>query len=1070
MIVLIGETGSGKSTQLAQFIADSGLSNDAIVCTQPRKIAAATLAERVKEESSGCYEEGSIIFQPAFSSSQSFSSSKVVYMTDHCLLQHYMHDKNLNGISCIIIDEAHERSLNTDLLLAMIRDLLGHRPYLRLVIMSATADAKQLSNYYFGCDIMHVSGRNFSVDIKYVNSACGEGSPGTIPQYVSEAVRVAKEVHNTEKICNTERKGTILVFLTSQMEVEWACENFVAPFAVALPLHGKLSHEEQYRIFQEFPKERKVIFATNLAETSLTIPGVKYVIDSGKVKESFFDPKTGMNVLRVCNISKSSALQRAGRAGRTEPGVCYRLYDIADFEKMPDCQEPEIRRVHLGVAVLKILALGIKNVQDFQFVDSPSDQAIDMAVRNLVQLGAIALKNDVYKLTGAGRYLVKLGVEPRLGKLIYSCYNHHYGREGLVLAAVMANASSIFCRVGTLVDKLKSDSLKVRFCHHSGDLFTLLSVYKEWESIHWDRRNKWCWENSINAKSMRRCNETVKELQDCLKRELGVNIPSTWVWNPLKTTVVDDHLKKIILSCLSENVAMFSGHDKLGYKVALTGKHVQLHPSSSLLVFNRKPSWVVFGEILSLSYPYLVCVTAFEFESLSALSPPPLFDPLRLESQKLQFRVIMGFGKTLLRRFCGKKNINLDQLEKRFQEKFSDEQIRILMDIDLNQVSLAAPSEAIEEVFAAVNDLLECQKKWMQNECQLMCLYKGPASSVPMALFGAGAEIKHLELQRRDLSVNVCHQNAHAIDDKELLTFIERTACGSICCVKKFLGQDNDDKEKWGRITFMTPDAANRALESDQIEFCGGRLKFLPSQTSSGNFTFPSIRAKVSFPRRLSKGVAVITTDILEVNTLLAQLSNLVIGGKNVRSQISNWGADKVAVVGIPREVQEREVFDAIRNSTDRRILMHKLLRGDPPQNNPSFGECEEAITREISAFMPKGNHNTHQFQVEVFPPQPRDVYTRATINFDGRLHLEAAKALEHIDGKVLPGCLPWQKIQCEQMFQSTIFCPARVYHAIKDQLNALLSRLDNARGTYLKFSFKHIYDIAHSLLVLTHS
>ena len=454
--VLIGETGSGKSTQLVQFLADSGVaSSESIVCTQPRKIAALTLADRVREESNGCYEEDSV---RAFSSAEKFSS-KVVFMTDNCLLQHYIKDRSLPGVSCVIIDEAHERSLNTDLVLALLKDLLCKRVDLRLVIMSATADAYQLSEYFFGCEILRVTGRNFPVEIIYTPGSDTEGTSvvGRVAPYADDVVKKAMEVHRTE------RDGTILAFLTSQAEVEWACERFISPSAVALPLHGKLSFEEQFRVFQSHPGRRKVIFATNIAETSLTVPGVKYVIDSGMVKESKYEARTGMSILKVCRVSKSSAQQRAGRAGRTEAGRCYRLYSKHEFTSMSLNQEPEIRRVHLGVAILRILALGVDNIADFDFIDAPDPEAVVMAVKNLVQLGAVVEKNGVLELTQEGHCLVKLGLEPKLGKLILGCFRHRMGKEGIVLAAVMANASSIFCRVGNLDDKMKADCLKVRY-------------------------------------------------------------------------------------------------------------------------------------------------------------------------------------------------------------------------------------------------------------------------------------------------------------------------------------------------------------------------------------------------------------------------------------------------------------------------------------------------------------------------------------------------------------------------------------------------------------------------------
>ncbi|XWS44977.1 hypothetical protein CRYUN_Cryun15aG0096200 [Craigia yunnanensis] len=1047
IMVLIGETGSGKSTQLVQFLADSGIAgNESIVCTQPRKIAAISLAQRVREESIGCFDDNSVICYPTFSSAQQFDS-KVIYMTDHCLLQHYMNDRNLSGISCIIVDEAHERSLNTDLLLALVKDLLSRRFDLRLVIMSATANANQLSDYFFGCGIFRLMGRNFPVDIKYVPCATeGTSGSGMVASYVSDVMRMAAEVHKTEK------EGNILAFLTSQMEVEWACDNFEAPNAVVLPLHGKLSFEEQFRVFQNYPGKRKVVFATNIAETSLTIPGIKYVIDSGMVKESKFEPGTGMNVLKVCWISQSSANQRAGRAGRTEPGRCYRLYTVSDFESMPSNQEPEIRRVHLGIAVLRILALGIKNVQSFDFVDAPSSKAIDMATRNLIQLGAIVEKNGLFELTDEGRYLVKLGIEPRLGKLILSCFHCGLRREGLVLAAVMANASSIFCRVGNDDDKVKADCLKVQFCHRNGDLFTLLSVYKEWEALPYNRKNKWCWENSINAKSMRRCQDTVTELEICLQKELAVIIPSYLLWDPHKSTEHDKFLKAIILSSLAENVAMYSGYDQLGYEVALTGQHVQLHPSCSLLIFGQKPSWVVFGELLSITNQYLVCATAFDFESLATLDPPPLFDASKMESRKLQVKAMTGLGSTLLKKFCGKSNNNLRSLLSQIRTACIDERIGVKVNVDQNEILLFASSMDMQKVLAFVTEVLECERKWLLNECMEKCLFHGRSASPSVALFGAGAEIKHLEVDKRYLTVDVFHSNLNALEDKELLMFFEKYSNGSICSVHKSQanGQESDDKEKWGKITFLTPDAARKAAELDGVDFAGSVLKVLPSQTSFGGdhkmFSFPAVKAKVYWPRRPSKGFGIVKCDLVDVGFIIDDFSSLVIAGKYVRCEVSRKSVDAVAIYGIDKELSEAEIWDTLCSATERKIHDFFLVRGDAVEN-PTCGSCEEALQREISPFMPKRNPHTNCCRVQVFQPEPKETFMKALITFDGRLHLEAAKALEQLEGKVLPGCLSWQKIRCQQLFHSSISCSSSVYAVIKKQLDSLLASFRHLKG-----------------------
>ncbi|CAH8281561.1 unnamed protein product [Eruca vesicaria subsp. sativa] len=1045
--VLIGETGSGKSTQLVQFLADSGIaSTESIVCTQPRKIAALTLADRVREESSGCYEEeDSVRCTP----STEKISSKVVFMTDNCLLQQFIKDRSLSGVSCIIIDEAHERSLNSDLLLALLKDLLCKRVDLRLVIMSATADAYKLSEYFFGCGILCVTGRNFPVEILYSPSSDTEGTSvvARVAPYADDVVKKAMEVHRTEK------EGTILAFLTSQAEVEWACERFVAPSAVALPLHGKLSFEEQFRVFQIHPGRRKVIFATNIAETSLTIPGVKYVIDSGMVKESKYEARTGMSILKVCKVSKSSAQQRAGRAGRTEAGRCYRLYSKQEFESMSLNQEPEIRRVHLGVAVLRILALGVDTIADFDFIDAPDPEAIVMAVKNLVQLGAVAEKNGVLELTQEGHCLVKLGLEPKLGKLILGCFRHRMGKEGIVLAAVMANASSIFCRVGNFEDKMKADCLKVKFCNHNGDLFTLLSVYKEWASLPRERRNKWCWENSLNAKSMRRCEDTVKELEICIERELSLVTPSYWVWNLTEgNNKHEKHLKMVILASLAENVAMYTGYDQLGYEVALTGQQVQLHPSCSLLAFGHKPNWVVFGELLSVTDQYLVCVTAFDFEALSILDPPPPFDASQINEWRLRVKKVAGCSSTLLKRFCGKSNRSLLSIVSRARSLCVDERINIQVDVDQNEILLFARPHDMDKVSTLVNDALECEKKWMRSECLEKYIYHG-RGQVPMALFGSGAQIKHLEVDQRFLTVDVIYYGDSCLDDRELLTFLEKEIDGCICSIHKFSGnkQDCNETEKWGRITFLTPESAMKATEIQKFDLNGSVLKLFPSLSASGGIfkmpSFPSVKAMIRWPLKESCGKGVLKCASGDIRSIFGGASSGSVMGTGYFFKTNRKYSDSILITNIDRTLSDAEVLEVLELATQRTDLEFFLLRNEIV-HCPLLTDCEKMLHERIFACLSSRNPDPNCVQVKVSEPKEKSYFVKALITFDGRLHLEAAKALQELDGDfLLPGCHPWQKIICEQKFQSSIICPAFIYNIVKRQLNAKLASFKRQTG-----------------------
>ncbi|GJS09143.1 ATP-dependent RNA helicase DEAH11, chloroplastic-like protein [Tanacetum coccineum] len=584
--------------------------------------------------------------------------------------------------------------------------------------------------------------------------------------------------------------------------------------------------------------------------------------------------------------------------------------------------------------------------------------AIETAVKSLIQLGAVILENGVHKLTKDGKMLVKLGIEPRLGKMILKSFENRLGREGLVLAAVMANSSSIFCRVGNEEDKQKSDCLKVQFCHKSGDLFTLLSVYRKWECVPRDQRNQWCWVNSINAKSMRRCQEAVQEMEICLQQELNIIIPTYWRWNPEVNTDSDKILKEIILSALAENVAMYTGNDNLGYEVASTGSHVQLHPSCSLLMFGERPNWVVFGEIIAMPNQYLVCVTSIDFDSLKNLSPPP-FDISQIDSRKLQLKVLTGFGTTLLKRFCGKSNSGLRYIQSHIRDTINDDRVKLEVSVDHNEVNIFASSEHMERVCEFVNSVLEREAKWLHNECLEKCLYPGRHVSPPVALFGAGAEIKHLELEKKCL-----------------------TSIGSVGLVKI---QDN---EKWGRVTFLTPETAEKATKLTPIEFKGLSLKIVPSRSTFGGdnkfLSFPAVKAKVSWPRRRTKGYAFVKCNPDDVSRPLKS-------------------TDSVMLYVLEVDLFEAELFDALITKTNRKILSVWLPRGVVVENPPLLA-LEEALLRELSLLMPVGNSKNECVSVHIFPGEPIDYFMKAEISFDGSLLLEAAKALEQIDGKALRG------------------------------------------------------------------
>ncbi|XP_072029145.1 ATP-dependent RNA helicase DHX15-like [Amphiura filiformis] len=424
--VIQAETGSGKSTQVPQYLMEflqsqtsSNNIEKGIVCTQPRPMAAITLAQRIAEEYD-C-EVGHEVGFVAGNKKKVSNKTLATFMTDRTLINFCLTDpKYIGNYSYVVIDEAHERSVDTDILLAMLKkEQIDNNKQFTIIIMSATIDVDLFSRYFDGCPVIEIPGRTFPVDIEW----CSEGQTFGNDDYVTRAVETSYDIHVNEDI-----EGDILVFLTSQVEIDRACRNLRRKLGITqgghgddnvdiLPLHGKLQPNDLFKVLKKTRNGiRKIVFATNIAETSVTIPGVKYVIDTGMVKELQYDTKKSMSMLKVTNVTQASAEQRKGRAGRTGPGKCYRLYSHEEFQEMDQSMKPEILRVHLGMTVMKLLQMGVRDVDKFDFVESPEPGAIEQAMKTLILLGAV--KDEDRTLTDVGNAMVKLPVEPRLAKLI----------------------------------------------------------------------------------------------------------------------------------------------------------------------------------------------------------------------------------------------------------------------------------------------------------------------------------------------------------------------------------------------------------------------------------------------------------------------------------------------------------------------------------------------------------------------------------------------------------------------------------------------------------------------------
>ena len=604
--ILTAETGSGKSTQLVQYLHESGFAKSGvIVCTQPRKVAAMSLAEYVSSELQ--QKLGTLVGYKTGVYSRLCKQTKILYVTDHALLNECVRDPSLSKYSCIIVDEAHERSLHTDVLLAFIKQILTVCLNLRVVITSATIDP-EIFKQYFGaqCPVMAIKGRLFPVEVFYDVTASNPTSTVNqppnykkLPDYVKKAVDFVKELHVTEP------KGDILVFLTSPGEVEQACyvlEEYTRAqrSAIVLALHGKLQPEDQQKVFKTYPK-RKIVFSTNVAETSVTIPGIKYIVDSGLAKELSFDSKKNMNSLEVRMISKSSADQRKGRAGRTSEGKCYRLYSEDTYNDMPQRTLPEILRTTLSGTVLKLHELGVKDVHKFDFIEAPDHAALDMAIKVLNFLGAV----DGGCLTNIGKKMSLLPIDPRLSKIVLDSFTEKLISEAVASVSISSLASTIFFRGSTDEMKEQNDVQKSTFCQPEGDQITYLVTYNEWLSQKQSHRIAWCQAKSVNAKSMKIVRETIKELQLILKQHLHYSCHT----ESLDIERASEKLPYLYFKAFANNICAFLGHEKIGYyNPSLPEEALVVFPGSSLSFLNLNPPLLAFEKTLKTSQHFLLQV------------------------------------------------------------------------------------------------------------------------------------------------------------------------------------------------------------------------------------------------------------------------------------------------------------------------------------------------------------------------------------------------------------------------------------------------------------------------------
>uniref|UniRef100_A0A7E4UXC1 RNA helicase n=1 Tax=Panagrellus redivivus TaxID=6233 RepID=A0A7E4UXC1_PANRE len=602
ILIVVGETGSGKTTQMTQYLVEAGLTKRGkIGCTQPRRVAATSVAKRVAEEY-GCSLGQEVGYTIRFEDCTG-PDTIIKYMTDGMLLRESLLDPEMSQYSCIMLDEAHERTVNTDVLFGLLKQAARKRPELKLIVTSATLDSVKFSEYFFGAPIFQIPGRTFPVEILYTREPESD--------YVDAALMTVLQIHLTEP------PGDILVFLTGQEEIDTACEilhermkrisegktgSNRVPELQAWPVYGALPSEMQSRIFDPAPPgTRKVVIATNIAETSLTIDGIYYVVDPGFVKQKIYNPKSCMDSLVVTPISQAAANQRAGRAGRTGPGKCYRLYTERAFrDEMLPTPVPEIQRTNLATTLLQLKAMGINNLLDFDFMDAPPLEAMITALQQLHQLSAL---DDDGLLTRLGRRMAEFPLEPALAKFLIMSVDLGCAEEVLTIVA-MISVQNVFYRPKDKQEQ--ADERKSKFHQPEGDPLTLLAVYNSWK--HNNYSQSWCYQNFVQVRQLKRSQDVRKQLLGIMDRhKLSVQSCGRDV----------QRVQKAICSGYFRNAAKRDPQE--GYRTLVDGQTVYIHPTSSL--FQQQPEWVVYYELVMTTKEYMREVTTVDPKWLIEFAP-----------------------------------------------------------------------------------------------------------------------------------------------------------------------------------------------------------------------------------------------------------------------------------------------------------------------------------------------------------------------------------------------------------------------------------------------------------------
>lgn len=602
VVVVAGETGSGKTTQIPKICMQLGRGiKGQIGHTQPRRLAARSVAMRIAEEV-GC-ELGDVVGYQVRFTDQVSDNTLVKLMTDGILLAEIQRDRFLNAYDTIIIDEAHERSLNIDFLLGYLKRLLPKRPDLKVIITSATIDVERFSKHFNNAPVIEVSGRAYSVETRY--RPLYESEDGDDERTLNEAIaQSVLEIIEEEKSIKS-RMGDILVFLPGEREIRDLAKylkDFELKDTEVLPLYARLGAADQLRVFKSH-RGRRIVLSTNVAETSITVPGIRYVIDPGTARISRYSYRSKIQRLPVEAISQASANQRKGRCGRVAEGICYRLYSEEDFNNRPEFTDAEILRTNLASVILKMIDLGFGQIDEFPFVDSPDKRLINDGFKLLFELGAVNAKRQ---MTDRGKMLAKIPADPRIGRMLIEANTQGSLTEALIITSALSIQDP---RERPAEKKQAADQAHAAYKDPDSDFVSFINLWNGYEeerqSLSSNQLKKHCLKNFLSFMRMREWREVHRQLHlICKELKFKENTnPSSY-----------EAIHRALLSGLLNNIG--EKEDKKEYKGA-RNRHFHVFPGSSC--YKKPPKWIVSAELVE---------TSQVFARINAKIEPQWIEPL----------------------------------------------------------------------------------------------------------------------------------------------------------------------------------------------------------------------------------------------------------------------------------------------------------------------------------------------------------------------------------------------------------------------------------------------------------